>query len=367
MEQFIGCDAHKKFSVFAWIDEQGVYGRTIRVGHQLEAFREFLQELPPQSKIALETSGCYYWIVDEMERAGHLPQLAHALTAKRRMEGRHKTNQRDAQGLAMLLRNGTLPQVWIPPAELRDQREMLRWRMSLSRTRTRVKNRIHGVLQRYNVDIAVSDLFGDGGRVALLARLPEIPRYSRESVQQQLQTVDWLETQIRECEQLLEDMLYPSAERDLLDSLPCVGKILSAVMALEIGTVQRFAGPDHLVSYCGLVPKARESADWKRQDRCPRDCNVYLKWAYIEAANLISIRRQQWADRHVVQLYARVKQSTKMHGKAAVAVARHLAEASYWMLRRQEVYQEPKPKRDWPVASAMAGKGAAGAGARRAG
>src|SRR2546426_4880922 len=121
----------------------------------------------------------------------------------------------------MLLRNGTLPVVWIPPAELRDQREMLRWRMCLSRMRTRVKNRIHGVLQRYNVDIAVSDLFGDAGRVELLARLHELPPYSRQSLLDQLQMVDTVETQINECEQVLEEMLYPSADRDLLDSLPC--------------------------------------------------------------------------------------------------------------------------------------------------
>src|SRR2546425_1468802 len=97
----------------------------------------------------------------------------------------------------MLLRNGTLPVVWIPPAELRDQREMLRWRMCLSRMRTRVKNRIHGVLQRYNVDIAVSDLFGDAGRVELLARLHELPPYSRQRLLDQLQMVDTVETQIR--------------------------------------------------------------------------------------------------------------------------------------------------------------------------
>jgi transposase len=284
-------------------------------------------------------------MVDEMEQAGHIPYLAHALRAKRRMEGRHKTNQRDAQGLAMLLRNGTLPVVWIPPAEMRDQREMLRWRMSLSRMRTRVKNRIHAVLQRYNVEIEFSDLFGDGGRAELLSRLQELPCYSGQSLVKQLQTVDWLETQIGECEQVLEEMLYPSVERDLLDSLPCVGKVLSAVLALEIGAVQRFGGPDHLVSYAGLVPVARESADWKRKDRCPRDCQVYLKWAYVEAANLISIRRKQWAHRHVVQLYERVKQSTKMHGKATMAVARHLAEASYWMLSKQQIYQEPQAKR----------------------
>jgi len=328
MEHFIGCDAHKKFSIFASIDEKGEYGPTFRVRHDLEVFRKFLKELPAGSKIALETSGCYYWMVDEMERAEHIPLLAHALTAKRRMEGRHKTNERDARGLAMLLRNGTLPVVWIPPAELRDQREMLRWRMCLSQMRTQIKNRIHGVLQRYNLDIAVSDLFGDGGRVKLLARQGELPPHSRQSVLEQLKTIDSLETQIGECERILEEILYPSVERDLLDSLPCVGKILSAVMALEIGDVRRFSGPDHLVSYAGVVPAARESADWKRKDKCPRDCNVYLKWAYVEAANLISAHSKHWADRHVVQLYQRVKESTKMHGKAAVAVARHLAEAS---------------------------------------
>lgn len=345
MKQFIGCDAHKKFSVFAFLDEQGNYGKTIRVGHDRSEFRKYLQELPSGSEIALETSGCYYWLVDAMEEAGHRPHLAHALTAKRRMEGRHKTNERDARGLAMLLRNGTLPEVWIPPAKLRDERELLRWRMWLSHTRTRVKNRIHAVLQRYNVEVEYADLFGDGARTQLLCQEHPIPEYSRASIVEQLQTVDWLETQIKECEAQLEIMLYPSAERDLLDSLPCVGKVLSAVLALEIGDVRRFGGPDRLVSYAGLVPVARESADWKRKDRCPRDCNVYLKWAYVEAANLISMHRRKWPDRHVTQLFERVKDSTKMHGKAAVAVARHLAEASYWILTKQVVYQDPQAKR----------------------
>ena len=72
-----------------------------------------------------------------MERSGHIPLLAQAWTAKRRMEGRHKTNGRDARGLARRLRNGTLPVVWIPPTERRDERERLRWRMYRSGMRTR--------------------------------------------------------------------------------------------------------------------------------------------------------------------------------------------------------------------------------------
>jgi hypothetical protein len=75
MEQFIGCDAHKKFSVFASMNERGEYGPSIRVGHEREVFRQFLRELPVKSQIAIETSGCYYWLVDEMEQAGHIPRF----------------------------------------------------------------------------------------------------------------------------------------------------------------------------------------------------------------------------------------------------------------------------------------------------
>jgi transposase len=331
--------------VFASIDEKGEYGRTITVSHDREVFRKYLKELPAKSKIALETSGCYYWIVDEIERSGHVAYLGHALKCKQRMEGIHKTNGRDARGLAMLLRNGTLPAVWIPPAELRDQREMLRWRMYLSHTRTRFKNRVHGIVQRYNVDVEYSDLFGDGGRAELLRRLEELPPYTRTSLVKHLEVIDELETQLEECEKVLGEMLYPSAERDLLDTVPCVGKILAAVMTLEIGDIRRFPKSDNLAGYAGLVQAAWETGDKKRKERCPKACNVYLKWAYVEAGNLISIQRNRWTEKHVVQLYDRVKQSSKYHGKAVVAVARHLAEASYWMLRKQEVYRDPQTQR----------------------
>src|SRR5258707_10564086 len=82
------------------------YGETIRVPHDVEVFREFLNELPAGSKIALETSGCYYWM--EVGIAQVWPPLppTHPLTASPWKEKRHKTNDRDAKGLAMLLRNG---------------------------------------------------------------------------------------------------------------------------------------------------------------------------------------------------------------------------------------------------------------------
>ena len=168
MEQFIGCDAHKKFSLFVAMNEDGEYGRAIRVGHDREVFRAFLEDLPPGSQIALETSGSYYWLVDEMERAGHRPRLAHALTAKRRMEGRAQDRRAGCARFSDVVAQWNVARaVWIPPAELRDQREMLRLRMSLVRMKTQLKNRIHGVLLRYNLTVHATDLYGDRGREEL--------------------------------------------------------------------------------------------------------------------------------------------------------------------------------------------------------
>jgi len=353
MEQFIGCDAHKKFSLFVTMNERGEYGAAIRVSHEREAMREFLAGLPAGSKIALETSGSYYWLVDEMERAGHEPQLAHAFKAKRRMEGRHKTDQKDAQGLAMLLRNGTLPRVWIPPAELRDQREMLRLRMRLVRMRTQVKNRIHGTLTRYNVTVDASDMYGEKGRKQLAERLIELPPYSRQSVYMQLEMLDFLAMQIADCERTLEQILKPSLQRTLLRTLPGVGPILSAVMALEIGTLQRFASAEDLVSYAGLVPAAHQSAERRGRSQCPKDCNNYLRWAYVEAANVVACNQVAWRQTHVVKLYQRVRRSSKLHAKAVVAVGHQLAEASFWMLRKEQVYRAPGSTR--PAASSTLG------------
>jgi transposase len=345
MEQFIGCDAHKKFSLFIAMNQEGGYGPPMRVAHDRGQMRAFLEALPAASKIALETSGSYYWLVEEIDRAGHQAQLAHALTAKRRMEGRHKTDERDARGLAMLLRNGTLPRVWIPPAELRDQREMVRWRMCLVESRSQIKNRIHGVLLRYNVAATASDLYGAAGRAELEGLLAELPEWTRQSVQEQLETIDHLDRQIEDCEQKLEVLLPASAERDRLKTLPGVGPILSAVIALEIGDISRFATAQNLASYAGWVPAARESASKKRPGKCPADGNRYLKWAFIEAGNVVAAHPKKWPQRHVAQLYQRVKIHSRMHGKATVAVARHLAEASFWMLTKQQIYREPNGNR----------------------
>src|SRR6202045_212144 len=291
MEQFIGCDAHKKFSVFVAVNEKGHAGEALRVAHDRQLYREFLAQLPAHSEIAVEASGSYSWLVDEIERLGHRPKLANPLEAKRRIGLTNKTDKLDTKGLAILLRNGTLPEVWIPPSELRDKRELLRLRIFLVRLRTRVKNRIHGTLSPHSVHVPGADLFGVAARLELGRRLPELPVHSREAVVQELATLDFLEIQIESAERRLEAIMKVSVEADLLKTLPCVGKILSMVLMLEIGRVDRFPTAAHLASYAGLVPRVHSSGGHTRRGQVCGNVNRNLKWAFVETANLIVINQ----------------------------------------------------------------------------
>jgi transposase len=262
----------------------------------------------------------------------------------------NKTDKLDARGLAILLRNGTLPEVWIPPSDLRDQRELLRLRIFLVRLRTRVKNRIHAALARCNIQITGADLFGVGARLQIAARLPELPEHSREAVVQELATLDFLNTQIESAEQRLEAIMKVSAEADLLKTLPCVGKILSMVFMLEIGRVDRFPTAAHLASYAGLVPRVHSSGGHTRMGQVCGHVNRNLKWAFVETANLIVVNQRRLTGSHALRLYQRIKRA-KNHQKAVVAVGRHLAEAAWWVLTKQEVYREPKGPRQQALSS----------------
>ena len=159
----------------------------------------------------------------------------------------------------------------------------------------------------------------------------------REAVEQELAT------------QRLEAIMNVSVEADLLKTLPCVGKVLGMVLMLEIGRVDRFPTAAPLASYAGLVPRVHSSGGHTRMGQVRGDVNRNLKWAFVETGNLIVINQRGLAGTHVVRLYQRIKR--KNHQKAVVAVARHLAEAAWWVLTKQEVYREPQGPRQQALSS----------------
>jgi transposase len=341
MKEYIGCDAHKKYSVFVTVNEHGQSSRPVRVSHEREPYRQFLATLPARSSIALEATGHWYWLADEIEAAGHRVHLANPGEAKKRMGKTNKTDTLDAGGLGMLLRNGTLPEVWIPPADLRDQRALLRTRMSLVRVGTALKNRIHAALDRYGLQSeGYSDLFGKLGRQHLARLLELLPEHTGEAVQREVRLLDHLQSQIAPLEEYIERVVKPNPEIAWLRTLPGVGPILAPVIAWEVGAVQRFAGPGKLTAYAGLVARTISSGGRTWHGRVSSAVNHYLKWAFVEAANAVVRHQEKYYAWHVMSLYQRLR-GPKGHAKAATAVARHLAEAAFWVLKNGEPYRDP--------------------------
>lgn len=341
MDEYIAFDSHKHYTLME--RENAVTGRVVqrRIEHRPGAIRKALASCRPGTRVAVEAMGSWYWIVREIEQAGLVPALVHPRKAKLMMGMINKTDKLDVHGLNRLQRNNTLPTVWIAPEGLRDLRELTRTRMVLNQHRTRTKNRLLATLAKYGLGVeGCSDDFGMRARrqwPALLARLPEQTCWSCELLWEQLVLV---ERQIDQQEKRLKDLVQVTPALALLQTLPGVGLILASVIALEIGEVGRFAGAERLASYAGTTPRVHSSGGKTRYGKLRPDVNRYLKWAFIEAANSVSLHATRKPLRHVSQLYRRLKQR-KNHAKAVGAVARHLAEASYWVLTKKEAYRDP--------------------------
>jgi len=346
VKQYIGCDSHGRYSVFVSVDEKGRVGTPVRVDHGGRGLRDYLATLEKGTPVAVEASGGWYWFMDELEKAGLDARLANPLEAKHRMGGKNKTDKLDAKGLAILLRNGTLPEVWIPPGGLRDLRGLMRTRLATRSHTTVFKNRIHAALRRYGTrnqemdEKKSPDLFSRKGRLALSIAIGRLPEETRRATLHEWEMLDVIEGHIKELEVPIRERIGKLGWVRLLKSIPGVGEILGATIYLEIGDGERFPTPEHLASYAGLVPAVHASGGKSWHGPTSKQANHYLRWAYVEAANAILLHRNRYAGQHVIELYDRLKKH-KCHGKAAVAVARHLAEASWWILKKRQPYRPP--------------------------
>lgn len=336
----IAFDSHKRYTLCLVEDSAGRVLEETRIEHEPGRISDFLRRFPSGSSVAVETIGNWYWIVDEIEAAGHRPLLVHARKAKMMMGCVNKTDRLDVRGLNRLRRAGTLPTVWIPSESLRDRRDLGRTRLFLVSMRTRIKNRIHATMAKYALKVeGVKDPFCKQGRVALAEVVDRMPEHTRFAIRSQLAQLDTLECEIERLELKMKAVFEPTMEVQRLRTMPGVGYLLAEIISLEVGDVNRFASAQRLASYSGTTPRVHASGGKTRLGSLRNDVNHYLKWAYTEAAHSICLNREKYPYRHTSQLYSRLRQR-KGHQKAIGAVARHLAEATWWIMKKKQVYHD---------------------------
>jgi len=220
----------------------------------------------------------------------------------------NKTDKLDVHGLNRLQRVGTLPTVWISPGPLRDLRELTRTRMVLASHCTRLKNRILATRSKHGLtSTPFSDSFGRKGQQVLNGQVKQLPPQTRYVTEMLLDPLDFVRGQLADMERRLEELFLLTPEMKLLMSMPGVGKILSAVIGLEIADVGRFVCGERLARYGGTTPRVHASGGKVRSGRLRSDVNQYLKWAFAESGNSVAVNHLRHPQRHVSRLYGRIR------------------------------------------------------------
>jgi transposase len=274
------------------------------------------------------------FVHDQLEFAGWDVRIADAQRAKGLAPLACKTDRIDAWALAELARRDLIPEIWLPGPEVRGERERARFRLHLVHKRTSLKNRVHAILFQHGLRAPVDDLFGAGGR-RFLERC-ELPEPWRSTVEASLYLIDVLDDQVAGIERELRRLGADHRYLQLLMSAPGIGWVLGYTIAAEIGEIGRFASPAKLISYTGLCRRVRQSGEVDRRGALSKDGPPYLRWALIEAAhNAIRWHQpyRELAERQRARLGRRRGGSV-----AAITIARKLAEASWWMLTREQPF-----------------------------
>src|SRR5262245_7352434 len=199
------------------------------------------------------------WVAETLKAAGWRVQVGDSRRARALAPLAAKTDKIDARALAELVRRDLVPVVWVPPFADRALLEQLLRRMHLVRLRTSGKNRIFGLLTQWGVRVPLNRLRKSDG-LALLERRG-VPEVWRESVQEMLATIDYLDGRIAQLDSVLRPLARDDERARLLTTIPGVGPLLALTIASAVGDVSRFPSAARLVGYSGLVPRIHQSGE----------------------------------------------------------------------------------------------------------
>lgn len=321
----IGIDMHKRFSEVAVIDDSGKVISRRRLYHDSqEAMREYFAQFGTDGMVTIEATRNWYWLYELLESQGIPVKLAHPLKVRIIADAKLKNDRVDAWALAHLERLDFLPTAHILPREVRDQREALRYRISLVRARATFKNRVHAILDKLGITHEFSDIFGKDG-LKFLQTVELRPIY-RQAMDGYLKILDFLNRRIAEATRALRMIQQSDPRVKLLTSIPGIGELTAYLLLCEIGDIQRFPTDKKLCNYAGITPTIRESAGHRWEGRITKEGNRYIRWAMVEAAQLAPAKNPALAA-----FFGRIAHR-RGRKKARVAVARKLLTAVWHIL-----------------------------------
>ena len=289
------------------------------------------KHLQPTDAVVLEATTNAWTFYDQVAPRVGRAVVAHPGLVKVIASARVKTDNRDVLQLARLLAANmtevtlVIPEVWVPPLEVRELRALLSHRRRLIKMRTMTRNRLNSVIHRYNLTPPRGELFLLKHRAWWLGL--QLSPTEKLRIRQDLATLDHLEPEIVEVEEELFRLSTapPWVEHvPYLMQLPGFGIIVAMTVLSAIGDVTRFPSDKKLVGYAGLGASVHDSGETHRTGRITKTGRKDLRWitevtlVMVESARIVVLYHEYW-KREYAKLEKRMDSN-----KAIVVIARKL-------------------------------------------
>lgn len=367
-----GIDIHKKSFTVALNETKanGTYSVLTKTFSTMQASILSAREWLLQNNcldIAMESTGKYWIPVFNLFEDYFEVTLANPRRTKT-FPGK-KTDVRDAKWLSELHRIGLVDPSFIPPRDIRELRELTRYRTKLVKIRSAEKNRVQNSLIVSNLMISsvATDTFGKSGMNiinALLAeeeiteellqsivlgklrsKIPELMEALKgaltdtqaNKIRIALDNFFNLNEKIAKLEALIDEKVKPYQHIiDLLCTVPGIKKTAAIAIIAEIGTdMSKFYSSMHLCSWGGVSPQNNRTAGKNKRTRS-KPGNTYLKSMLAQCANAAVKETGTWINNKFNSIKAR-----RGHNKAIIAICRTMLTAIYHIIQKQEAYKEP--------------------------
>lgn len=318
-DRYLALDIHKHYVVVGGVDAQQIVilpPRRLDLGEWALWLPKHVQ---PTDAVVLEATTNAWTFYDQVAPHAGRTVVAHPGLVKVIASARVKTDNRDVLHLAKLLAANMIPEVWVPPLEVRELRALLAHRRRLVKMRTMTRNRLNSVIHRYNLTPPRGELFLLKHRAWWL-ELKVSPTETLR-IRQDLATLDHLEPQISQVgEELFRlSTAAPWAEQvPYLMQLPGFGIVVVMTVLAAIGDVTRFPTAKKLVGYAGLGASVHDSGETHRTGRITKSGRKDLRWIMVESARIAVLYHDYW-KREYAKLEKRLGSN-----KAIVVIARKL-------------------------------------------
>jgi transposase len=283
--RYIGLDVHKQYITVGGMNaQQEIVLRPRDVA--MERFARWAQEnLRDTDEVVLEATTNTWEVYDLVGRLVKRVVVAHPAEVKQIANARVKTDSQDVLRLVRLLVADLVPEVWVPPMEVRELRALISYRWRLVKMSTAIQNRMHSLLHRHNIQAPEGKIdVGENRAWWEQLRLSELETLR---LKQELKSLRMVREHILEVEKELGCLSTSqrwNAQTVHVMQLPGVGIVVAMTILSAIGDIRRFESPKQLVGYAGLGAGVHDSGQKHRDKGITKSGRKELRWALVEAS-----------------------------------------------------------------------------------